>query len=296
MIRVSGLRKAYGSLVAVDDVSFEIEPGETFGLLGPNGAGKTTTMLMLVGALRPDSGQIHINGAVDPTRADVRQQIGIAPQSLALYGELTGEENLAFFGQLYGLSGDALRRRVDQCLEFAGLADRRRHRVKTYSGGMQRRLNLACGLVHEPRVLLLDEPTVGVDPQSRSHLFDSIEQLKREGRTIIYTTHYMEEAQRLCNRVAIMDHGRILALDTVEELIRQHGGRSVVTAELERPPADPSSLPGKLEGTSLRFETHAPLEDVGRLAQTGLRFTTLHVDRADLESVFLTLTGRRLRD
>ena len=296
MIEVRGLRKSYGSIVAVDDVSFAMQPGQTFGLLGPNGAGKTTTIHIMVGVLRPEAGEVRIDGAADPTRSDVRRRIGIAPQKLSLYDNLTAEENLAFFSRLYGLSGSQLRERVDWGLEFAGLTDRRRDRVKTYSGGMQRRLNLACALVHDPPCIFLDEPTVGVDPQSRNHLFESIESLKRQGRTILYTTHYMDEAQRLCDRVAIMDHGKVLALDTVPGMIKQFGGRSVVTAELDQPPADPTTLPGTLDGTSLRFETTQPLEDVGRLAAGGVKFRTLHVDQPDLETVFLTLTGRRLRD
>jgi ABC-2 type transport system ATP-binding protein len=222
-VRVDSLRKRFGSVTAVDGVSFEIAAGETFGLLGPNGAGKTTTIGMIVGALGPDEGRVSVDGEDDPTRPALRRRIGVAPQALALYQELTAEENLAFFGSLYGLAGSSLRDRVEWALDFAGLADRRRGRVKTFSGGMQRRLNLVCGLLHDPPVILLDEPTVGVDPQSRNAIFESIERLKREGRTILYTTHYMEEAERLCDRVAIMDQGRILALDTVEGLLRAHG-------------------------------------------------------------------------
>jgi ABC-2 type transport system ATP-binding protein len=239
---------------------------------------------------------VRINGGADPTRADVRRQIGIAPQAQALYADLTGEENLAFFARLYGLAGARLAERVAWALEFSGLADRRRHAVRTYSGGMQRRLNLAVALVHDPPVLFLDEPTVGVDPQSRNHIFDSIEALKKQGRTILYTTHYMEEAQRLCDRVAIMDHGKILALDTVTGLIDAHGGRSVIRAELESVPADRSALPGRLEGATLVIETPKPLEEVARLAERGLKLTTLHVTRPNLETVFLELTGRSLRD
>lgn len=296
MIQAENLRKAYGDMVAVDGVSFEIRRGETFGLLGPNGAGKSTTINMLVGALQPDSGVIRIDGSSDPTQPQVRRSIGIAPQSLALYQELTAEENLAFFGKLYGVTGPRLRERVDWALEFAGLTDRRKSRVRTYSGGMARRLNMACALVHEPPVLFLDEPTVGVDPQSRNHIFDNIEALKRQGRTILYTTHYMEEAQRLCDRVAIMDRGKILAMDQVEALINEHGGRSVVVAELDHPPAGGVQLPGRLEGATLRFESTQPLEEVARLYGAGLKFTTLRVDRPDLETVFLSLTGRSLRD
>ncbi len=296
MIRVHDLKKSFGDIVAVDGVSLDIRAGETFGLLGPNGAGKTTTINMLVGVLRPDAGRVEIGGQPDPTRAAVRRKMGIAPQALSLYDELTGRENLALFGRLYGLSGRDLKVHVERALEFAGLVDRGKHRVKTYSGGMKRRLNLATALMHDPPVLLCDEPTVGVDPQSRNQIFENIERLRGDGRTILYTTHYMEEAQRLCDRVAIMDHGRVLALDTIDNLIAAHGGKSVVTAELEQPPADPDLVGVVLDGTSLRVDTAQPLEEVGRLAAAGLKFATLHVDRPDLETVFLALTGRRLRD
>lgn len=296
LIRVKELRKAFGQIKAVDGISFEIHRGETFGLLGPNGAGKTTTINLLVGFLKPDSGTVELGESQDPTHPDARKQIGAAPQALSLYDSLTGEENLAFWGRLYGLSGSALSERVQWSLGFSGLAERRRHRVSTYSGGMKRRLNLACALLHEPPLLLLDEPTVGVDPQSRNLIFENIELLKNEGRTILYTTHYMEEAQRLCDRVAIMDHGKILAMDTVDRLIEQHGGVSVVEVELEALPAERSKLPGELEGNQLRVETDRPLETVAELAESGLKFLKLKVDRADLETVFLNLTGRRLRD
>jgi ABC-2 type transport system ATP-binding protein len=222
MIHVEQLRKSYGSLVAVADISFEVPRGETFGLLGPNGAGKTTAILMMAGALRPDSGCVALNGESDPTRPPVRRQLGLAPQALALYGELTGGENLTFFGRLYGLRGTALSQRVSWALDFVGLTERQGDRAATYSGGMQRRLNLAIAMMHDPPVLFLDEPTAGVDPQSRNALFDNIEQLAALGRTILYTTHYMEEAERLCDRVAIMDHGRILDMNSVEELTRKH--------------------------------------------------------------------------
>jgi ABC-2 type transport system ATP-binding protein len=296
MIRVTDLHRSYGEIVAVDGVSFEIAQGEMFGLLGPNGAGKTTTIHLLIGALQPDSGAVEIDGTADPTRAEVRRRIGFAPQALAIYEELTAEENLAFHGRLYGLSGARLRARLEWALGFAELTERRAGRVKTYSGGMKRRLNLACALIHEPPVLLLDEPTVGVDPQSRNHIFEGIERLRGEGLTVLYTTHYMEEAQRLCDRVAIMDHGKILDIGTADELIARHGGLSVVEAELERLPDDPSTLPGHLEGTSLRIETERPLEDVARLSGAGAKILTLNIHHPDLETVFLALTGRRLRD
>ncbi len=300
MIQVDTLRKRFGELTAVDGVSFDIGEGETFGLLGPNGAGKTTTISMLVGALHADGGTVTVEGRQDPTHAEVRRRLGIAPQALALYENLSAAENVAFFGSLYGLSGDALAKRVDWALEFTGLGGRRKDRMKTFSGGMKRRLNLACAIVHKPRVLFLDEPTVGVDPQSRNYIFDNIEALREDGTTILYTTHYMEEAERLCDRVAIMDHGKLLALDTVDGLIDAHGGRSLVAATFAEPPEDPaalgSTLAGGLEGRTLRLKTDEPLREVARLTDAGLHFTTLRVERPDLEAVFLNLTGRRLRD
>lgn len=305
MIEANNLRKAYGDHLAVDDLSFKIAKGEAFGLLGPNGAGKTTTISMLIGLLSPDSGDVQVAGddrsaTGSPTDPTVRSRIGVAPQSLSLYGELTGRENLEFFGQLYGLSGAKLRERIDWALGFAALADRQKDRVETYSGGMKRRMNIAVALIHGPELLLLDEPTVGVDPQSRNHIFDSIEKLKKNGMTILYTTHYMEEAQRLCDRVAIMDGGKLLALDTVSGLVNKHGGTSVVTAELSNVMEESDllgSLPGSsLEGNSMRFESDRPLEQVAELTGKGVQFQTLQIAQPDLESVFLSLTGRSLRD
>lgn len=296
MILVENLRKNYGPRTAVDGISMAIHAGETFGLLGPNGAGKSTTIHLIGGLLRPDGGLVTISGQADPARPEVRRKLGLAPQSIALYEDLTGAENLAFFGRLYGLKGARLAERVAWALEFAGLQDRAHDRVKAYSGGMQRRINLACALIHEPAAVLLDEPTVGVDPQSRNHLFENIEALKRLGLTVLYTTHYMEEAERLCDRIAIMDQGRILALGTLDELLAKHGGAATVTVEFEREPAPDAGLPGKLEGRTLRFESSAPLEAVARLTQSGSALRSLHVDRPDLERVFLALTGRRLRD
>ena len=296
MIQAAGLRKAFGQLVAVDDLSFEVKAGECFGLLGPNGAGKSTTIAMLCGILKPDSGGVTVNGQPDPTRPEVRSQIGIAPQALSLYEKLSAEENLAFFGKMYELRGAKLAERVNWALEFAGLADRRKDRVGTYSGGMKRRLNLACALIHEPPVLFLDEPTAGVDPQSRNHLFDNIEQLNKQGLTVLYTTHYMEEAERLCDRVAVVDHGKLLALDTVRNLTAEHGGKPVVEVELEQPPADAAKLPGEYADGSLRIETDRPLDELAKLAQLGVNASSFRMRHPNLETVFLALTGRRLRD
>jgi ABC-2 type transport system ATP-binding protein len=307
MIRVNDLRKAYGGNVAVDGVSFSLAAGQTFGLLGPNGAGKTTTMHLLAGALAPDSGSIEIAGTADPTQAAARRSMGIAPQATALYEDLTGAENIRFFGTLYGLAGGPLGERVAWALDLVGLSDRAGDRVNTYSGGMKRRLNIAAAVVADPQVILLDEPTVGVDPQSRNHIFDNIEQLKRSGKTIIYTTHYMEEAQRLCDCVAIMDHGRILAMDTVDRLIGEHGGLSLVELELNTEEdcaveyrdmlvASDVDNGGVAMRPCIRVNTPSPDAEARRMIDRGVRFVSLKIKRPDLESVFLNLTGRRLRD
>ncbi len=294
---VKDVHKTFGEIKAVCGVSFEVGRGETFGLLGPNGAGKSTTLSIVTGLLSPDSGSVSLDGLSTTKDAKrVVQKIGVAPQALSLYDELTAEENLSFFGKLFGLGGKRLKTRIDWALDFARLQDRKADRVKTFSGGMKRRLNMACGLVHDPELILLDEPTVGVDPQSRNHIFDSIEKLKELGRTIIYTTHYMEEAERLCDRVAIIDHGKILAMDTVDQLITTHAGESLVEALLAKLPPDPASLPGKIDGMVLKVSTHEPMEVVAKLVSGGVKIKKLKVDRADLESVFLNLTGRKLRD
>lgn len=303
MIRVENLQKRYGSIIALDGVSFEVSQGETFGLLGPNGAGKTTTIQLLCGLLKPDGGSIRLAGKSDPTLPEVRLALGVVPQTLAIYEELSAKSNLRFFGRTYGLSGQRLKERVNTCLEIAGLTQRSSERVSKYSGGMKRRLNMVCSLLHEPTLLLLDEPTVGVDPQSRNLIFDTIEAMKKQGRTIIYTTHYMEEAERLCDRVAILDHGRILDMDSVQNLVVRHGGPSHVEAEFEEKPSDLKAISAlieneitPLEGTKIRFQTNRPMESLAMLNRSGTRFRSLKVQMADLEDVFLNLTGRRLRD
>lgn len=296
MISAQNLTKRFGDLVAVDGLSIDIPRGLIFGLLGPNGAGKSTTINMLVGVTTPDAGSVSIDGGGSPTDPRVRQKIGNAPQALAIYDELTAEENLFFFGRLFGLHGKHLSERVAWSLDLAALNDRKKDRVSTYSGGMKRRLNLACALVQDPPLVLLDEPTVGVDPQSRNLIFEKIEALRSDGRTIVYTTHYMEEAQRLCDVVAIIDHGKILDMGTVEQLIERHGGKSVVRIEFDASTSLPADLPGERDGQLLRIDTDRPLEEIARLNARGLVFRSLHVERPDLEGVFLNLTGRRLRD
>ena len=304
MIEATHLVKTFGTLTAVDHLSLTIREGETIGLLGPNGAGKTTTIGMLVGLTSPDSGEVEVlkgqnshNHAESgsPSHSSVRNRIGVAPQALSLYEELTAAENLRFFGSLYDLGDMSLKERVEASLEFAGLQDRRNDKVSTYSGGMKRRLNIAVALIHRPEVVLLDEPTVGVDPQSRNHIFERIEEMQKTGMTILYTTHYMEEAQRLCDRVAIMDKGKILALDTVDALLEQHGSRPVVHAVLH-PQSSRNGLPAELDGDSIRFESDDPIAEVSQLTQSGVQFQSLQIANSDLESVFLKLTGRQLRD
>lgn len=303
MIKAENLKKRYGDIVALDDVSFEVEKGETFGLLGPNGAGKTTTIQLLCGLLKPDSGVVTLNGKTDPSLVEVRLSLGVVPQALAIYEELSAEENLRFFGRIYGLGGKQLKERLRRCLDIAGLGKRSKDRVSKYSGGMKRRLNMVCSFLHEPPILLLDEPTVGVDPQSRNLIFDTIEDMKKQGRTIIYTTHYMEEAQRLCDRVAILDHGRILDMDSVENLIVKHGGPSHIEAEFEEKMSDFDKIKSfiedknaQFEETKIRFATSQPMESLAMLNRSGVRFRSLKVQTANLEDVFLNLTGRRLRD
>ncbi len=215
MLQIRRVSKSFNKLRALENLSLDVRSGEIFGLLGPNGAGKTTTVNLAIGLLKPETGTINAEGAGSPLDPETRAKIGVAPQALALYEDLSGAENLAFFGKIQGLSGGRLAERVRWCLDFVQLTERRKDRVKAYSGGMKRRLNLAVALIHDPPLLLLDEPTVGVDPQSRNAIFDNILALRQEGKAILYTTHYMEEAQRLCDRVGILDQGKLLALDTV---------------------------------------------------------------------------------
>ena len=281
MLRLSHLRKSYGTLVAVEDLTLEVRRGEVFGLLGPNGAGKSTSIGMSVGLLAPDSGSVELEGAGAPTDSRVRAQIGMVPQSLALYNEMTGEENLRFFGNLYGVHASRLRERVEIVLELVGLTGKRGDRVKSYSGGMQRRLNLAVGVLHDPPMILLDEPTAGVDPQSRQNILEMVRRLAGEGKTIVYTTHYMEEAAKVCDRIAIMDMGKIIAIGTLAELLASHGGMSIVTVIRA--------------GAEERVETREPLAEAAR-QMSGGGVEGLRIDRPDLETVFLSLTGRRLRD
>ncbi len=295
MLVVEQVHKSFGEVKALQGVSFQVAPGEILGLLGPNGAGKTTLLSLVAGLLAPDGGRVLIDGH-SPRQMSVRARVGVAPQGLALYEELTAAENLSFLGRLYGLHGQDLQRRVQECLELAGLSSRAHDRVKTYSGGMKRRLNLLCALVHDPELLLLDEPTVGVDPQTRAYLFEWIERLRDSGKTIIYATHYMEEAARLCQRVAILDRGRLLALDRVRALVEKYGGESTVELRLRGEPRPDWRLPGQPRHGVLHWQTATPLEDLVELSRQGVTWEDVSIRSPDLETVFLKLTGRRLRD
>ena len=311
VLRCRDLRKRYGDRLAVDGVGFEVRAGETYGLLGPNGAGKTTTIAMICGLLRRDGGEVVVAGAsLDREPGRVKAAIGYVPQEVALYPDLTGTENLRFWGRMQGLRGRELDRRVREALEVVGLAERAGDRVGAYSGGMQRRLNIAAGLLHRPRLLVLDEPTVGVDPQSRNAILENVEQLRREGVAVLYTTHYMEEAERLCDRVGIIDHGRLIAEGTRRELVATIGERDRVEltaasdGDLARLAAACRAVTGVDEARVVDGAVHLLGRDGRKLLPRLLaaaeaarvEVTGAEVVEPDLEAVFLHLTGRRLRD
>ncbi len=294
----------------MDDVSFEVRSGETVGLLGPNGAGKTTTLAMMSGISKPDGGSVSFQGQrIHQDANALKKRVGLVPQDLALFEELSAWANLELFGGLYGLSGAALARRAEDALSLVGLDNRRRDRVKEFSGGMKRRLNIAAALLHNPELILLDEPTVGVDPQSRNAIFENLEELKRRGKTLVYTTHYMEEAERLCDRIVIIDHGKVLADDTVRGLYRRLPASQSVALDLE-PPADENLLAGlaAMPGISavlataggVRFDTVDFGAQLARalehIAGGGARVTSVKTGHSSLEDVFIALTGHALRD
>ena len=306
---VDGLVRRYGDLTAVDGVSFHIDAGETYGLLGPNGAGKTTTISMVAGLIPADAGTVTVAGeTMSPGRVEVKRHIGLVPQDLAIYPELTATENLAYFGRLQGLRGGELARRTAEVLDLVGLADRAKEATKNFSGGMKRRLNIGVGLLHRPTLLILDEPTVGVDPQSRNAILESVETLSVGGMAVLYTTHYMEEAERLCDRIAIMDSGRIQAEGTRGDLITLTGdldhirlagaGNTAATAEALR--ALPAVEQVAADRRSLVLTVRdAPANVAGIVTtatETGMTLSDVEITRPDLESVFLHLTGKALRD
>jgi ABC-2 type transport system ATP-binding protein len=306
-LQAQDLRKRYGERQAVGGVSFSIRPGELLALLGPNGAGKSTTLGMIAGLTVPDSGQVQLSGqTAAQDRNAYQRRIGWVPQEIALFEPLSAQANVELFGALYGLSRATLRERVPKVLAQVGLLDRAQDAAAQFSGGMKRRLNIACALVHDPELLLLDEPTAGVDPQSRNAIFDTLEALKREGKALLYTTHYMEEAERLADRIVIVDHGQVVAEGSLPELLRRLPAALSIELSIEGQP-DPvalQALPGvrQVQMTEGRLkmsldELAAPTERILQALQAqGVQVTHLSSGRATLEDVFLALTGRQLRD
>jgi ABC-2 type transport system ATP-binding protein len=311
ILEAKQLVKKYGDFTAVKGISFDIKAGEIFSLLGPNGAGKTTTISMLSTLFTPTSGEATIGGhSIIKEAMAVRNLIGVVPQELALYDDLSARENLVFWGQMYGLSGKALKVRVDEVLEQIGLADRAKNRVKTYSGGMKRRVNIGVGLLHKPSLLFMDEPTVGIDPQSRRAILDSVKALNRQGMTVLYTTHYMEEAEELSDRVGIIDHGELIALGTQEELNRQVGENDTLVLHIdENQNGQPLAEAVRTIRTVLKAdvtdhavaviapeaeEVMAPV--ILKANELGVKIRSVDIKEPDLEAVFLHLTGRALRD
>jgi ABC-2 type transport system ATP-binding protein len=311
ILTADDLYKSYGGQPAVQGISFGIRRGEVFSLLGPNGAGKTTTLSMLSCLIAPTRGDATVAGhSVRREPGAVKRVIGVVPQEIALYRALSARENLLFWGQMYGLGGAELRRRVEEVLELVGLRERAKDRIETYSGGMQRRINLAAGLLHRPQVVFMDEPTVGIDPQSRRNILDMVKQLNAQGMTVLYTTHYMEEAQELSSRIGIIDHGKLIALGTLAELVRLVGEEDIVELQVGTESTPPELLrafagvngvsQASRENSSLRLlarDGHAALPELITLANSsGTRVTNVSIREPNLEAVFLHLTGRALRD
>jgi ABC-2 type transport system ATP-binding protein len=308
MIEVERLRKSFNTLLAVDDVSFTVGEGEIFGLLGPNGAGKTTTINMICGVLKPDGGRVLIGGKdIWLESKTVKQEMAVVPQEISVYEDITARDNLNFWGSLYGLRGVDLRSRVDEALTRVGLSDRAGDKVKGFSGGMKRRLNLCMGLLHRPRVLLLDEPTVGIDPQARLNILEVVREVAASGTTVLYTTHYMDEAQDLCDRIAIIDHGRILTVGTLDELTRLAGEAEVLR------------LSGRFDDTArarldafggvrvlkvdddvavLSVDADGPglLAILPKILEADFGVEDVSIQQPNLQSVFISLTGKELRD
>ncbi len=311
ILEVRNLVKKYGDFAAVNGVTFEIQEGEVFSLLGPNGAGKTTTISMLSTLYPPTSGDAQIGGhSITKEPMAVKQVIGVVPQELALYEDLTAHENLIFWGQMYGLSGKALHNRIAEVLEQIGLTEKAKNRIRTYSGGMKRRVNIGVGLLHKPRLLFMDEPTVGIDPQSRRAILDTVKGLNQQGMTVLYTTHYMEEAQELSDRVGIIDHGELIALGTQKELTQQVGETETLILHISEND-DVEKLANALKSVKDVLEANVTdheisiitpeAEDIiasviSKANECGIKVRSVDMREPNLEAVFLHLTGRALRD
>ena len=311
ILEVQNLAKSYGDFTAVKGISFDIKEGEIFSLLGPNGAGKTTTISMLSTLYTPTSGDAVIGGhSITKDPMAVKQVIGVVPQEIALYEDLTARENLVFWGQMYGLGGKSLNSRVDEVLEQIGLTDKAKNRVKTYSGGMKRRVNIGVGLLHKPRLLFMDEPTVGIDPQSRRAILDTVKDLNKNGMTVLYTTHYMEEAAELSNRVGIIDHGELIALGTQDELTKQVGQAETLILHINENDDPQALIPSfkgikdvleaNVIGTEISIITPSAKDVlasvVSKANERGIKIRSMDIREPNLEAVFLHLTGRALRD
>lgn len=308
-IQVDELTRSFGDIQAVNRVSFAVQKGEVFSLLGPNGAGKSTTISMLSCLLKPSFGDAIVMGnSINKNPQGVKASIGVVPQEIALYEDLSARENLAFWGRMYGLKGAVLKKRIDEVLELIGLSDRQRGRVEKFSGGMKRRVNIGVALLHKPDVIIMDEPTVGIDPQSRRHILDGVKELNREGRTVLYTTHYMEEAQELSDHIAIMDHGNLISIGTNEELVRIVGEQDRIELHLSDNARDLVEQWRQIDGVNqitsgdgivliLTNDSNLILPRVFEIASdTGIRINSVEVQEPNLETVFLHLTGRELRD
>lgn len=307
MIEVQNLSKKFEEINAVKNISFSIKEGEIFGFLGPNGAGKTTTLNMLSGLLQSDEGSIQLNGfdiKKDPILC--KKSIGVIPQEIALYDEFSAYDNLMFWGKLYNVPTKTLKKNIYNILKLIGLEDRKDDLIKTYSGGMKRRINIASALLHEPKILFMDEPTVGVDPQSRNRIFEIVETLNQQGMTIIYTTHYMEEAERLCNRIAIIDNGKIVSQGTLDELQKQSNAKEMLILKFEtisqkklQELSTHLSIKSKLKESTILFECdiNKNLSNIiNACNKTGLIIEDIKVRKLNLEAIFLQLTGKQLRD
>ena len=308
-IEVNHLKKSFGDLQAVQDASFKAEAGEVLSLLGPNGAGKSTTISMLSGLLAPSDGDAFIMGhSVTKEPEAAKKSLGVVPQDIALYPDLSARENLVFWGKMYNLRGTALKSRVDEVLEIIGLADRQKDHVGKFSGGMKRRVNIGAALLHKPAVVIMDEPTVGIDPQSRRHILDNVKELNRQGMTVLYTTHYMEEAAELSHHIAIMDKGKVIAYGTHDELIKMIGEETridvTLNTEAEKVLAAWRGTEGVSKIDSLDGKVTALVNDSNRVlprlfetaAKANVRITSVDIQEPNLETVFLHLTGRALRD
>lgn len=310
IVKMDQVTKKFGDVTAVDRVSLEIREGEIFGLLGPNGAGKSTAINMITGLLTIDKGSISILGSdVRRDKMTAKSYVGIVPQDIAIYEDLTSLENVKFFASLYGLGGKELEAAALEALEFTGLSEKKKEFPKSFSGGMKRRLNIACAIAHKPRLIIMDEPTVGIDPQSRNHILQSVKQLNKQGSTIIYTSHYMEEVEEICTRIAIMDHGKVIALGTCSELENMINDRDVVVVTISEPASKVDEniireIPGvenvDIGENTVKITSAREVTNLDKIIQyfieNDLTIKSVESKTPDLETVFLSLTGRKLRD